>query len=169
MRSMRRALRNVRWVVVDELHELMNDERGGAQLSIALERLVNIAGEYQRIGLSATIGNTELAGQFLAGVGRGGVEVVSVDVSREMEISVEYPEASEEDVGLAEELSTMPEVAARVRRIAEIVSNHRATLVFTNTRDEAELLGGIGWVGFSVATRGCLPRLAGQGGEGGGA
>ncbi|WP_243679398.1 DEAD/DEAH box helicase [Vulcanisaeta distributa] len=28
MRSMRRALRNVRWVVVDELHELMNDERG---------------------------------------------------------------------------------------------------------------------------------------------
>ncbi|WP_052885753.1 DEAD/DEAH box helicase [Vulcanisaeta distributa] len=139
MRSMRRALRNVRWVVVDELHELMNDERG-AQLSIALERLVNIAGEYQRIGLSATIGNTELAGQFLAGVGRW-VEVVSVDVSREMEISVEYPEASEEDVGLAEELSTMPEVAARVRRIAEIVSGHRATLVFTNTRDEAELLG----------------------------
>ncbi len=67
---------------------------------------------------------------------------MSVDVSREMEISVEYPEASEEDVGLAEELSTMPEVAARVRRIAEIVSSHRATLVFTNTRDEAELLGG---------------------------
>ncbi|WP_243666651.1 DEAD/DEAH box helicase [Vulcanisaeta sp. JCM 16159] len=139
MRSMRRALRNVRWVVVDELHELMNDERG-AQLSIALERLVNIAGEYQRIGLSATIGNTELASQFLAGVGRR-VEVVSVDVSREMEISVEYPEASEEDVGLAEELNTMPETAARLRRIAEIVGAHRATLVFTNTRDEAELLG----------------------------
>ncbi|WP_243676249.1 DEAD/DEAH box helicase [Vulcanisaeta distributa] len=141
MRSMRRALRNVRWVVVDELHELMNDERGGAQLSIALERLANIAGEYQRIGLSATIGNTELASQFLAGVGRQ-VEVVSVDVSREMEINVEYPEATEEDVGLAEDLNTMPETAARLRRITEIVSGHRATLIFTNTRDEAELLGG---------------------------
>ena len=139
MRSMRRALRNVKWIIIDELHELMNDERG-AQLSIALERLVNIAGEYQRIGLSATIGNTELASQFLAGIGRQ-VEVVSVDVSREMEISVEYPEASEEDMGLAEELNTIPETAARLRRIAEIVSGHRATLIFTNTRDEAELLG----------------------------
>ncbi len=65
-----------------------------------------------------------------------------MDVSREMEISVEYPEASEEDVGLAEELNTMPETAARLRRIAEIVGSHRATLIFTNTRDEAELLGG---------------------------
>lgn len=36
----------------------------------------------------------------------------------------------------------MPETAARLRRITEIVSGHRATLIFTNTRDEAELLGG---------------------------
>ncbi|WP_054850264.1 DEAD/DEAH box helicase [Vulcanisaeta sp. JCM 14467] len=138
MKSMRKALRNIRWVVIDELHELMNDERG-TQLTIALERLVNIAGEYQRIGLSATIGNTELAGQFLAGVGRE-FEVVTADITRDMEITVEHPEPNEEDTATADELNTTPETAARLRRIVEIISRHKATLVFTNTRDEAELL-----------------------------
>ncbi|WP_243680302.1 helicase-related protein [Vulcanisaeta souniana] len=44
-------------------------------------------------------------------------------------------------MGLAEELNTLPETAARLRRITEIINNHRTTLVFTNTREEAELLG----------------------------
>src|SRR5437867_4401954 len=72
-RRMKEHLRSVRWVVVDEVHELATDERG-VQLSFALERLKELTGvEFQRIGLSATIGEPERIGQFLVGrvAGRG--------------------------------------------------------------------------------------------------
>src|SRR5207247_10275238 len=69
-RRMKEHLRRVRWVVVDEVHELATDERG-VQLSIALERLLELNGrEFQRMGISANIGGQERIGQLLVGSGR---------------------------------------------------------------------------------------------------
>jgi len=137
-RVMSQHLSNVRWVIVDEVHELVDSKRG-AQLSIALERLRDLAGDFQVIGLSATVGSPDRVSRFLVGEGRD-VAVVEADVRKMMEFRVEYPEPTGEDVALADKLLTYPGVVARLRLIREIIGSHGAALVFTNTRPMAEIL-----------------------------
>jgi len=62
---MREHLRKVRFVIVDEVHDIMDNKRG-AQLSPSLERLSQIA-SFQRIGISATIADEQEAGRLLFG------------------------------------------------------------------------------------------------------
>jgi len=74
---MRQHLRHVRWVIIDEVHE-MADSKRGSQLSLALERLRWVVGkDFQMIGLSATIGSPEKVAQFLVGNSKS-VEIVRV-------------------------------------------------------------------------------------------
>src|SRR5216683_7182336 len=138
-KRMKEHLRSVRWVVVDEVHELATDERG-VQLSIALERLIELTGrEFQRIGLSATIGEPERIAQFLVGSGRR-VTVLRSDETRGLQISVRsvHPSSGDqkESVNLGLPISTV----ARARKILGLVEAHKSTLVFTNTREHAEAL-----------------------------
>ncbi len=138
-RVMRRHLSHVRWVVIDEIHELAEDKRG-SQLSLGLERLRKIAGrDFQVIGLSATIGSPEVVAQFLVGVGRP-VKIVRVPVARLMKLEVIYPEPESEDYELAAKLYTHPDVATRLRLIRRLIEGHRSVLLFVNTRAIAEVL-----------------------------
>jgi len=138
-RVMRKHLRAVRWVIIDELHEMVDCKRG-SQLSLALERLRDLLErEPQVIGLSATVGSPEEAARFLVGNGRP-VEIVHVPVARMMELKVIFPQATDEDHKLAEALYTHPEVAARLRVMRELIEAHESALVFTNTRSIAEVL-----------------------------
>jgi ATP-dependent Lhr-like helicase len=138
-RRFRRSLRNVRFVVVDEVHELVGSKRG-VQLAVGLERLVELAGEFQRVGLSATVGDLNLVAGFLGGVGRR-VEVVDVSGEKKYEIDVVLPTPTDEDYVDAEKLDATPEAVARVRKVAEYIKSARGTvLIFTNTRDGAEFL-----------------------------
>ena len=136
---LRQHLKHVRHVVIDEIHELAEDERG-AQLAVALERLVALAGEYQRIGLSATVGSIDEISRYLAGVGRS-VNTLRVSAAKDMRISVESPKEDPKDKHLADKLETDLKHIACMKRCRELIDEHRSTLFFVNTRDYAEALG----------------------------
>ena len=131
-------LKAVRWVIVDEIHELSDNERG-AQLSVALERLSAIAGNYRRIGLSATVKDPQEVAMFLGGRGRR-VSILKHDTFREFDISVESPEPANDDPKLLDKLQGDPEIVAVMRRAREIIEGGRSTLFFVNTRETAEWL-----------------------------
>ena len=145
-RRIRKHLSSVRWVVIDEVHELASDERG-AQLAIGLERLLETtrqAGhEFQRIGLSATVGLPIEVARYLGGKEKKlfrEVEILEVDVTKHIDIRVEMPSVKKEDYPLADRLSIEPMSMALLRRCKELIDEHTSTLLFINTRDGAEIL-----------------------------
>jgi ATP-dependent Lhr-like helicase len=138
--KLRGALSDVSHVVVDEVHELASSKRG-AQLSVGLERLRLLAGGFQRIGLSATVGSPEEVGRFLTGDRE--FAVVEVDVGSRVDFAVRWPEPTDEDRLLAGELACEEEMATHVRYIRDLVRDNESTLIFVNTRQTAEALGAL--------------------------
>jgi ATP-dependent helicase Lhr and Lhr-like helicase len=127
----RALLEHVRTVIVDELHALMRDKRG-SHLALSLARLDAVARERpQRIGLSATIHPVEEAAHFLAGAGRP-CTVVDVGHRRDLDLRVELPGTDLEAVATNEQWAEIYD------RLAALVLEHRTTLVFVNTRRNAE-------------------------------
>jgi ATP-dependent Lhr-like helicase len=136
---MRKHLRSVRWVVVDEVHELACDKRG-SQLSLGLERLRWITGkDFQIVGLSATIGTPEKVAKFLVGANRP-CEIVKISISRDVKLQIIYAQPKKVDYVISTKLYTHPEVAARLRVMRELIEKHNSVLLFTNTRAIAEVL-----------------------------
>jgi len=138
-RVMKRHLQAVRYLIIDEIHELAEDKRG-SQLTIAIERLrATATHEFQVIGLSATIGTPEKIVKFLVGNGREAT-IIHVPVGREIRLKVICPKPSPKDTALASRLFTHPEVAARLSVMRKLIEDHRSVILFTNTRSIAEIL-----------------------------
>ena len=137
-KTLREHLKNIKWVVVDEIHELVGNERG-AQLAVALERLTLLCGEFQRIGLSATVGNVSEVASFLAGEGRR-ADLCKHDTYREFDISVECPEPAERDAALQDRLQSDPNILAVMIRARALINSVVSALFFVNTRETAEWL-----------------------------
>ena len=130
----REMLRSVRTVIVDEIHAVARDKRG-SHLALSLARLDALIGKRpQRIGLSATQRPIEEIAQFLVGTGQPLPTIVDAGHIRTLDLELEIPSSPLEAVMSAEvweELNT---------RIAELITQHRTTLVFVNTRRLAERL-----------------------------
>jgi ATP-dependent helicase Lhr and Lhr-like helicase len=128
--KMLRALECLEWVIIDEVHELVSNERG-AHLSIGLERLqaASIL-PVIRIGLSATLGNLKEASRFISGVNRKCAILIDNSL-RVYDIDVKFIKGSLNNVA---------------HFIIQYVRDNKiegSILLFTNTRDEAEYIGTI--------------------------
>ncbi|UCG95744.1 MAG: DEAD/DEAH box helicase [archaeon] len=131
---MKENLSNIKWVVIDEIHELVSNKRG-IQLSLGLERLRQLSKDFQIIGLSATVGSPRKVADFL----KKDTEIVKSISIKDLDIEVVSPRVEQEDKKLGEEIFLGAEATARLRKIHELVKNKKS-LVFTNTREAAEVL-----------------------------
>ena len=124
------ALSELEWIVLDEVHELLGNERG-SQLTISLERLqLNSKLELTRIGLSATIGNPEEAGKFVVGTKRK-LRIIRDSSLRKYDVQVKYVNG------------TISDVAQYIIEYVTKLELQSPVLLFTNTRGESEFLASI--------------------------
>src|SRR5436190_1228388 len=130
----REMLRSVRTVIVDEIHAVARDKRG-SHLALSLARLDALTGRRaQRIGLSATQRPIEEIAQFLVGTDQAPPTIVDAGHIRTLDLALEIPSSPLEAVMSAE---VWEEVNSR---IAELITQHKTTLVFVNTRRLCERL-----------------------------
>jgi ATP-dependent Lhr-like helicase len=129
-KKFKEKLKDVKFVIVDEIHELANNKRG-VHLSLSLERLEYFVGKpLQRIGLGATLEPLEEAAKFL--VGERDCIVLDARFSKKTDIKVLIPSKN-----------LIFENAEKINKkmyklIDELVERSKTTLIFTNTRSGAE-------------------------------
>ena len=136
-KNLRNLLKNIKYIVIDEVHELVTSKRG-VQLTLSLERLKRYCGNPQIIALSATVGSPELAAKFIFADSKH--EIVKAVSPKDIQIKVESPYPNNEDKVIAEKIFIGDSVVARLRRIYELINEHKSALTFTNTREAAEIL-----------------------------
>jgi ATP-dependent helicase Lhr and Lhr-like helicase len=158
--SGRAMLSTCRTVIVDEIHAIAGNKRG-AHLALSLERLQSLTGRpLTRIGLSATQKPIEEVARFLIGTGGVGGEggtggeagagaagsagggegadigrrcaIIDSGHARRRDLALELPPAPLEAVMSGEVWTLVYD------RLAELIREHRTTLVFVNTRRLAE-------------------------------
>ncbi len=117
---MRKHLMNIQFVIIDEVHDIVDNKRG-AQLSLGLERLNEIA-KFQRIAISATVADEKEAAKL--SFGERPYMVCETGKNRHMDIAIEN-------------ISSEKKQEARMKELSE----ENRSLIFVNTRSTAEELG----------------------------
>ena len=153
----REVLTGIETVIVDEVHVLAGSKRG-AHLALSLERLDALLDRpAQRVGLSATVRPVDAVAGWLSGSGPARVEMVQPPAHKEfdLQVVVPVPDLAELDSqgvpGRAdpeEDLTGPASAGPRTasiwphveERVADLVTAHRSTLVFANSRRLAERL-----------------------------
>ncbi|HOC34669.1 MAG TPA: DEAD/DEAH box helicase, partial [Ruminococcus flavefaciens] len=141
---------DLRFIVIDEVHSLMRGDRGGQTLCL-IERLSRLAGvNPRRIGLSATIGDLEATGEFLAsGTGRGTVIPKIQQKGVKWRLSMEHfyiaqdkadSDENNDDSAHAidDKTDTAPEYADQGMGYIFEHTKGKKCLIFVNSREECE-------------------------------
>src|SRR5215218_3177054 len=158
----RDILRSVQTVIVDEVHAVAGTKRG-AHLEVSLERLEALTESdaadssgrrpLQRIGLSATVRPPERVAVFLGGPHP--VRVVSPHAEKSWDLSIVVPVEDMSDLGATASIPSQgpsnlddeqaaprpPSIWPHVENcILDVISKHRSSIVFANSRRLAERL-----------------------------
>src|SRR6266478_993661 len=147
----RRMLQTARTLILDEIHAVVGDKRG-SHLALSIERLEQLIQEHQdqttdhekqkrhlvRIGLSATQRPIEEVARFLVGTANlkpdyaPDCAIVDSGHVRRLDIAIELPESPLQAVMSGEVWDEVYD------RLAQLIREHRTTLIFVNTRRLAE-------------------------------
>ncbi len=138
----RRMLATVQTVILDEVHAVAGTKRG-VHLMTAVERLALLAGEVQRIALSATVRPHATVARWIGGrelVAAGElrdrpVQVVDASGTKHYDLQVHFPGTPQQALDPAEGTTIWPGLTEALR---ETVRAHRSTLVFANSRRMVE-------------------------------
>ncbi|KJE49905.1 MULTISPECIES: ATP-dependent helicase [Acidiplasma] len=130
----REKFADVQYVIVDEIHEISATKRGSL-LSLNLERLYNIAGEYTRIGLSATQAPLDLIASYLCGYAgnkKRECEIIEVNTNKYLDLKIITPVKDLTMVSFEVANEKMYDI------MVDLINSHKTTLIFTNTRSSTE-------------------------------
>jgi ATP-dependent Lhr-like helicase len=141
-KSGRTMLTGVATVILDEIHAVVDGKRG-THLITAVDRLVPLSGEFQRVALSATVNPLERVASFVGGflrTGRGPasryvprpVTIIRSEAPKEYELRVSLPAETGDIRG---EDGIWP---ALTRSFKKIISEHNSTLFFAISRRTTE-------------------------------
>ncbi|MDQ5984943.1 MAG: ATP-dependent RNA helicase DbpA [Syntrophus sp. SKADARSKE-3] len=141
-RSGRTMLTGIATVILDEIHAVVGTKRG-THLITAVERLVRLSGEFQRLTLSATVKPLETVADFVGGFIQKGsaetgfyekrpVEIIRGSQIKRSAIEVRFPPDAREQLVDA---SWWPVL---INSFRDIIKENRSTLFFTNSRRTAE-------------------------------
>jgi len=140
----RSILPTVRTVILDEIHAVVGSKRG-TLLMTAVDRLVRLAGEFQRVALSATVRPLKEVARFAAGYRLEGSPEAPGYLPRE--IRLVHPRAVKEyDLKVRFPLGALPEATKEsvweplAEEFKEIIGRNRSTLLFANSRRLTEKL-----------------------------
>ncbi|WP_342319279.1 ATP-dependent helicase [Corynebacterium mayonis] len=145
-------LKTVDTVIVDEIHALAGTKRG-VHLALSLERLARLAGDFQRIGLSATVRPLSAVANFLG----PRTTIIAPPGEKKWQLDVIVPVEDMSDLPVMQDASTIGEAIIDdqlnapaptnhsmwphiERAVYEQVMAHRSTIVFVNSRRSAERL-----------------------------
>ena len=124
----------LRRIVLDELHALVTSKRGDL-LSLGLARLCRIAPQTATIGLSATVAEPDELRRYLVPQSPGGEALADLVVAEAGAAPV---------VAMLDTAEHLPWAGHSARHalgeIYELIKGHRTTLIFVNTRSQAEML-----------------------------
>ncbi|MBT3691146.1 ATP-dependent helicase [Candidatus Woesearchaeota archaeon] len=132
-KKFREKLKDVRYVVIDEIHALAENKRG-THLSLSLERLEKLSNESPtRIGLSASIAPLDKIAKFLVGTDRDCI-ISDVQFNKKMDLKVLSPVPDLINTTHEEMNNNLYDM------LNDSIQNHKTTLIFTNTRAATERL-----------------------------